>query len=423
MKALKVLAVAGLIFALSVGVCSAEKVVVTVASGQPNAVETELMDRLYQEFMDENPDIEVKTLYGPRSATDLLGLYLQFFEAGSDEVDVVQIDVIWPGDLANNLQDLFQFEGVKDAVATHFPAIVENNTVGGQLIGIPYYTDAGLLYYRSDLLEKYGFDGPPATWDELEEMAKKIQEGERAENPDFWGFVWQGNAYEGLTCDALEWIKSSGGGSIVDPDGTISINNEAAVGALDRAAAWIGEISPPGITGFMEEDSRNAWQAGNAAFMRNWPYAYSLGNEDDSAVKGKFGIGPLPGAEAGQSAATLGGWQMAVSKYSANPEAAAKVAMYITSEKVQKARATELSMLPTIMSLYKDDDVLTARAFMGSLYDVFINAVARPSTITSPQYNQVSTKFFNAVYDVLTGKKDAQDAIDELELDLEDMLE
>ncbi len=181
-----------------------------------------------------------------------------------------------------------------------------------------------LLYYRTDLLEKYGFDGPPATWDELEEMAKKIQEGERADNPDFWGFVWQGNAYEGLTCDALEWIKSSGGGSIVEPDGSISINNEAAVAALERAAAWIGEISPPGITGFLEEDSRRSWQAGNAAFMRNWPYAYSLGNADDSAIKGKFDVCPLPGAEAGMSAATLGGWQIAVSKYSANPGSCSK---------------------------------------------------------------------------------------------------
>jgi trehalose/maltose transport system substrate-binding protein len=402
---------------------AAQKTVITFVQGQRNPAEAEVQDRLFDEFMAENPDIEVNVLTGPQSATDLLGLYLQFFEAQSDEVDVLAIDVIWPGDLANNLVDLYQFDGVKEAVAAHFPAIVENNTVNGQLIGIPWYTDAGLLYYRTDLLEKYGFDGPPATWDELEEMAKTIQEGERADNPDFWGFVWQGNAYEGLTCDALEWIKSNGGGSIVEPDGTISINNDEAVAALERAAAWIGEISPPGITGFMEEDSRRAWQGGNAAFMRNWPYAYSLGNADDSPIKGKFDVGPLPGAEAGMSAATLGGWQIAVSKYSANPEAAAKVAMYITSEKFLKTRAIEMSSLPTIMSLYQDEEVLAAQSFMGNLYDVFINAVARPSTITAPSYNQVSTTFFNAVYDVLTGQKDALTAVEELELDLEDMLD
>jgi trehalose/maltose transport system substrate-binding protein len=354
----------------------------------------------------------------------LLGLYLQFFEAKSSEVDVMAIDVIWPGDMADNLLDLYQFEGFKEAVDRHFPAIVENNTVEGKLVGMPWMTDAGLLFYRTDLLEKYGYSGPPQTWDELEEMATKIQEGERAAgNADFWGFVWQGKPYEGLTCDALEWIKSSGGGSIVEPDGTISINNDAAVKAIERAKGWIGTISPPGITGFLEEDARRAWQGGNAAFMRNWPYAYSLGNNDDSAVKGKFDATKLPGAEAGMSAAALGGWQIAVSKYSAHPEVAAKVALFLTSEEVLKARATKLSILPTIMDLYKDKDVLEARPFMEKLYDVFINAVARPSTVTSPKYNQVSTLFFNAVYAVLTERKDAQTALEELALDIEDLLQ
>jgi trehalose/maltose transport system substrate-binding protein len=423
MKVLKSLLLFSLIMICCAGMSSAEKTVITFALGQPNAKTAEVLDRITKDFTAKNPDIEVNILAGPQSATDLLGLYLQFFEAKSTEVDVLSIDVIWPGDLANNLLDLYQFDGVKEAVASHFPAIVENNTVDGKLVGIPWFTDAGLLYYRKDLLEKYGFSAPPATWTELEEMAKTIQEGERADNPDFWGFVWQGQAYEGLTCDALEWIKSNGGGSIVEPDGTISINNEAAAAALERAKAWIGEISPPGITGFMEEDSRRAWQAGNAAFMRNWPYAYSLGDADDSAIKGKFDVSPIPGAEAGQSAATLGGWQVAVSKYSPNPEAAAKFAQYLTSEPVQKIRAIEETALPTVMSLYEDAELLEAQPWMGNLYDVFINAVARPSTITSPSYNQVSTKFYNAVYSVLTGKKDAQTALEELELDIEDLME
>jgi trehalose/maltose transport system substrate-binding protein len=423
MKVWKCLVVVSLILMFSMS-ASAEKTLVTISSGQPNAVEVELMQGLTDKFMHENPDIEVKWQYGPQSATDLLGLYLQFFEAKSGEVDVMAIDVIWPGDMADNLLDLYQFDGFKEAAQRHFPAIVENNTVDGKLVGMPWMTDAGLLFYRTDLLEKYGYSGPPQTWDELEEMAKKIQEGERADgNADFWGFVWQGNAYEGLTCDALEWIKSSGGGSIVEPDGTISINNDAAVKAIERAKGWIGTISPPGVTGFLEEDARRAWQGGNAAFMRNWPYAYSLGNNDDSAVKGKFDATKLPGAEAGMSAASLGGWQIAVSKYSEHPEVAAKVALFLTSEEVLKARATQLSILPTIMDLYKDKDVLEARPFMGKLYDVFINAVARPSTVTSPNYNQVSTLFFNAVYDVLIDRKGAQTALEELELDIEDLVQ
>jgi trehalose/maltose transport system substrate-binding protein len=306
-------------------------------------------------------------------------------------------------------------------VGEHFPAIVENNTVDGKLIAIPWFTDAGLLYYRTDLLEKYGFDGPPTTWSELTEMATTIQEGERASNPDFWGFVWQGNSYEGLTCDALEWVASNNGGSIISPDGVITINNPNAVEVIDLAASWVGTISPAGVTGFGEEDARNLWQAGNAAFMRNWPYAYSLGNNPDSAVAGLFDVSPLPAGDAmgGTPAATLGGWQLGVSKYSQNPELAADVALFLASYDEQKIRAVEGSLNPTIMALYEDADVLEAVPFFGSLYDVFINAVARPSTATAPQYAQVSSTFFRAVHSVLTGAEDAETALALLELDLE----
>jgi trehalose/maltose transport system substrate-binding protein len=422
MKVIKSLVVLSVIFALSVGVSGAQdKPVITIASGTVGS-EKELIDSAAAMYMEAHPDVIVKALETPELATDRLGLYLQFFEAKSSEVDVYQIDVIWPGDLAEHLIDLNEY-GAAEAAKEHFPAIVENNTVDGRLVGIPWFTDAGLLYYRTDLLEKYGYAEPPKTWDQLEEMAMKIQEGERKDNPDFWGFVWQGNAYEGLTCDALEWIASQGGGTIIDPDGTITINNEMAVKALERAKGWIGKISPPGVTGFAEEDSRRLWQAGNAAFMRNWPYAYVLGHSDDSAIKGKFDVSPLPGEEEGQSAAALGGWQLAVSKYSKHPEIAADVALTLAGVAEQKRRAIKGSLNPTIMSLYKDPDVLEAVPFFGSLYDVFINAVARPSTATAPKYNEVSTLFFNAVYDVLTDKKDAQTAVDELELDLEDLLQ
>jgi trehalose/maltose transport system substrate-binding protein len=422
MKVIKSILVISLIFVLSAGMSAAQdKVNVTVACGAVG-IEKELTDQAADMYMQEHPDVEVKVLDTPDLATDRLGLYLQFFEAKSDEVDVYQIDVIWPGDLAEHLVDLYQYEGFKDVAKEHFPAIVENNTLDGKLLGIPWFTDAGLLYYRTDLVEKYGYDGPPKTWDQLEEMAAKIQEGERKDNPDFWGFVWQGNAYEGLTCDALEWVKSHGGGSVIEPDGTISINNEMAVKALERAKGWVGNISPDGVTGFAEEDARNMWQAGNAAFMRNWPYAYKLGQADDSPIKGKIGAAAIPGEKEGQSAAALGGWQLAVSKYSKNPEVAADVALFLASAAEQKRRAIIGSFSPTVMSLYQDKEVLEAVPFFGSLYDVFINAVARPSTVTAPKYNEVSTLFFNAAHSVLTGKKDAQTAVDELELDLEDLM-
>jgi trehalose/maltose transport system substrate-binding protein len=382
-------------------------------------------------YCQEQTGVTVEWLAGPDSATDRLALYLQFFGAGSGDVDLLQIDVIWPGILAEHLVDLgpalaesAYVEGGTDA---YFQRIVENNTVDGALVGIPWFTDAGLLYYRTDLLEKYGFDGPPTTWAELEEMATTIQEGERSEgNSDFWGYVWQGAAYEGLTCDALEWQVSNGGGQIVESDGTITINNPQAASAFDMAAAWVGNISPPGVTSYMEEDARGVWQAGNAAFMRNWPYAYSLGNAEGSSIAGQFDVGLLPMGEGSDArhAATLGGWQMAVSRYSENIDAATEMALCLAGSEAQKIRAIQGSRLPTIGDLYQDAEVLEASPFFGSLFDVFAEgSLARPSTVTGEDYNQVSTIYFTEVNEVLTGQQSGEEAVASIEEQLSGLLQ
>lgn len=383
-------------------------------------------DQAAIDYCNEQTGANVTVVTGPQSATDRLAQYLQFFGAQSGDIDVMQIDVIWPGILAEHLVDLTPYIPAEDLQA-HFERIVQNNTVDGALVGIPWFTDAGLLYYRTDLTEKYGFEGPPQTWAELEERATAIQEGERqAGASDFWGYVWQGAAYEGLTCDALEWQVSWGGGEIVEADGTISINNAQAAAALDMAAGWVGNISPEGVASYREEDARNIWQAGNAAFMRNWPYAYSLGNEAESAIAGNYAVAPLPQGEGANArhADTLGGWQMAVSRYSENVDDAARFAVCMTSREAQKIRATQGSYLPTIGDLYEDQDVLAANPFFEQLYDVFAGgAVARPSTVTAEQYNEVSTIYFTEVNRVLTGEQTGQEAVEAIEAQLQSLLQ
>lgn len=383
-------------------------------------------DQAAIDYCVEQTGVQVQVLNGPESATDRLAQYLQFFGAQSGDIDVMQIDVIWPGILAEHLVDLTPYVPAED-LSAYFERIVQNNTVDGALVGIPWFTDAGLLYYRTDLMEKYGFQGAPATWAELEERATTIQEGERAEGlADFWGFVWQGAAYEGLTCDALEWQVSWGGGEIVEADGTISINNPQAAAAFDMAAGWVGNISPEGVTGYREEDARNIWQGGNAAFMRNWPYAYSLGNEEGSAIANNFAVAPLPRGEGdnARNADTLGGWQMAVSRYSEDVDSAAQFAVCMTSREAQKIRATQGSYLPTIGDLYQDEEVLAANPFFEQLFDVFSGgAVARPSTVTAEQYNEVSTIYFTEVNRVLTGQQTGQEAVQAIEEQLQSLLQ
>ncbi len=357
----------------------------------------------------------------PSSTTDQFGQYKLWLAAGNSDIDVYQTDVIWAPQLADQFLDLT--DAAKDVVANHFPSIIESQTVNGKLVALPAFTDAPALYYRKDLLEKYG-KTPPKTWAELAATAKEIQDAERAAgNPDMQGFVFQGNAYEGLTCDALEWVMSNGGGQIVEPDGTISINNEKAAAAIDMVKGWVGTISPAGVLAYQEEESRGVWQLGNAVFMRNWPYAYQLGNGDDSAVKGKFDVVPLPmgDAEGARSAATLGGWNVAVSKYSKAPDEAIKLALFLSSTEVQKERAIKQSNLPTIVALYDDADVAAAQPIIPNWKEVFQNAVPRPSAPTKVKYNEVSSLFWSAVHDTLSGNGTGAENLELLEAKLTEL--
>lgn len=362
---------------------------------------------------------KIEYIDSPADTNDRLALYQQYWAAKSSEVDVYMIDVIWPGIVAPHAADLKQFFSAAE-LSQFFPRIVENNTIKGKLTSIPFFTDAGLLYYRTDLLKKYGYAKPPATWAELQAQATKIQAGERAANKDFWGFVFQGKSYEGLTCDALEWVFSFGGGRIIEPDGKVSVNNPNTVAALSFIKGLVGKVSPPGVTSYAEEEARNAFQSGNAAFMRNWPYAYSLGNSEGSAVKGKIGVAVLPkgpGA-AGKNAATLGGWQLMVSAYSQNQKAAADLVKYFTSVELQKDNAVTLSRLPTRPALYNDKDVLAKNAWFKDLLPVFQNAIGRPSGVTGAKYNQASEAFWTGVHEAITGAKPVAQALKDMEAKL-----
>ena len=358
---------------------------------------------------------EVRTFSPPNNPTEALALYRQLLGAKSTDIDIILIDAVWPGVLKDHLLDLKPLaHGVE---REHFPAIIQNNTVGGRLVGMPWYVDAGLLYYRKDLLAKHGLK-VPTTWDEFTASARQVQAAERAAGTrDFHGFVFQAKAYEGLTCNAVEWIASFGGGTIVEPDGSISINNPGASRALAMAASWVGTIAPIGVLNYGEEDSRGVFQNGKALYMRNWPYAWALLNQTDSPVTGKVGVAALPmgNGDGAKSAATLGGWQLAVNRYSRHPEAAADLVLHMTSAQVQKDRAIKGSFNPTRPGLYRDPDIAAANPFMANLSEVFVNAVARPSTVTALKYPAVSQSFWDATHDVLSKETQADDATRRLE--------
>jgi trehalose/maltose transport system substrate-binding protein len=353
----------------------------------------------------------VKVVSTPNSSSERFALYQQILASHSSDIDILQIDVVWPGTLAPHLVDLSQYIG-SDVTRQFFPALITNDTIAGKLVAMPWFTDAGVLYYRKDLLHKYHAQ-PPTTWQQLTTIARRIQDAERkAGNPRMYGFVFQAKGYEGLTCDALEWIDSFGGGALIDADGKVTVDNPRAVAALQMATSWIGDIAPRGVLNYDEEESRGVFQSGNAVFMRNWPYAWTLGNAADSPIRGKIGVIALPaGGPDGHHSGVLGGWQLAVSRYSKHPELAADLVRYLTSYAEQKRRAIAGSYNPAIPALYRDPQVLAAAPFFGELYTTFEHAVARPSRITGSKYARVSAEFYYTVHDVLSGKTAAAPAL------------
>lgn len=400
--------------------CGTDEEVTITYIGDPAGTHPAAEEATIARFAEICPNITVNRVEGDANVQNLLAVYLTAFEAQSADFDVIRVDVIWPGLLAEHLLDMSEYTP-QEQIDSYLPALITNNTVDGRLVALPLRIGFGMLYYRPDLLEKYGYDAPPATWEELEMMAQAIQEGERAEgNSEFWGFVWQGNTYEGLTTNALEWQVSNGGGSIVSPEGELEINNPATIAAFERAAGWVDTISPPGVVGYQEEDARAVWHAGNAAFMRNWPYAYAATLESE-AISDSFAVAPLPAGDSGTGAATLGGWHIGVSRYSANPAAAAAFATYMTSAENQKFYSIDTSSPPAVASLYEDTDIQEAMPFASP--DVVAVTTARPSTVTADAYNAVSTLYFTAVHSILTGAEDADLALELLELDLQSLLD
>jgi trehalose/maltose transport system substrate-binding protein len=348
--------------------------------------------------------IQVAFTQRPQDSTESLALFQRFFQGQSSDIDAMSIDVVWPGILAQHLVDLNQVAG--DDAKLHYPGIIANNTVDGKLVAMPYFSDFGMLYYRTDLLQKYSFAKPPLTWDELAMQAAKIVDGEKAANPTFAGFVFQGKAYEGLTCDALEWIASSGGGTIVDSSGKVTLNNPQAVAILNIVKGWIGNIVPRGVTAYGEEEARSAFGGGNAAFMRNWPYAWAPSQADGSPVKGKFDIAPLPANAGGKSSGTIGGWGQAVSKYSKAQDAAVQYVRYVTSAEVQTWRAIAGGFVPTIQSVADNPEVNVAQPYLKAVANV--ERVGRPAGVYGENYNQASTAFFQGVSQILGGQDAAQ---------------
>lgn len=399
------------------GGASAQAKKITVSCGAVGK-ELELCRTAAKKWAKDNGH-QVEIVAAPNSSSARLGLYLQLLAAHSDDIDVFVIDTTWPGILGDFFLDLKDSINRKQ-IESYFPAFIKNNTVDGRLVALPWWADSGLLYYRKDLLEKYNRK-VPTTWTELTETARWIMTAERKKgHEDMWGYVFQGRAYEGLTCNALEWIASTKGGTIVNPEGKITVHNPNAAKILSLAASWIGTISPQGVLNYAEEETRGVFQTGNAVFMRNWPYAIRMGNSSDSPIRDLFDIAPLPKGVAtdgsmGEHTSTLGGWSLAVSKFSKHPKESISLVEYLTGRKEQLRRAQSGGFYPTIVDVYDDPSLRKIFPKLSKLKAVIGSAVFRPAQVTGHKYNKVSSEFWEAVHQTLSKQKEAEESLKNLE--------
>ncbi|MGA7109947.1 MAG: extracellular solute-binding protein [Terracidiphilus sp.] len=361
--------------------------------------------------------IHVNRLPAPDGSLNQLAMWKELLQKGGTAPDVYSIDVAWSGILSQYLMNLKPY--FADDLASVPPEVISSYMVADKLVALPHHAYIGLLFYRPDLLRRYGYHDPPKTWDELEAMARRIQAGERARGvKDFWGYVWQGAATEDLTCNGLEWQMGTGGGRIIEDNQTISVNNPQSIKAWQRAARWVGTISPPDVTAQAKWDAGNVWAAGKAAFIRAWASDYSmiLLHKPPSGVS-RYGVTSVPGGRDGR-ADVLGGNGLAVSRYSAHPNEALQLIRFLQERDVRILRGTEHIEPPRELELYELPEVLRQYPQLPNLRHNGGTVVARPSIVAGQRYEEVTRAYIGALHSVLTGEKTAPTAAAELEKEL-----
>jgi multiple sugar transport system substrate-binding protein len=389
-----------------------EEGVVTFAVGGAPA-ELDFWETIVEDFEHEH-GIKVDLVRQPTDTDQRRQGLVIAMKSQKRDPDVFLMDVAWIAQMAASgwLAELDGYvESGRMDLGVFFDKVLNlSDRYQGRLIALPVYVDGGLLYYRDDLLQKHGVQAPPETWEQLVMYSQNVQQDVRVNNPQFYGYVWQGAQYEGLVCNYLEVAASNSGGILFD-DGDLILNVPQNVVALQFMHDLIHtyRISPPStFTEMKEEEVRFYFQKGDALFERNWPYAWALHQGDDSDVKGSVGIAPLPHFQGGESVSTLGGWHIGISKYSDVTSSAWKFVHYVVSYRTQKRLAMKLGWNPGRKDVYADDEVLEKLPHFARLRQVFDEALPRPNLPYYTQISEVLQRYLNAA---IAGKLPAEAAL------------
>jgi multiple sugar transport system substrate-binding protein len=378
---------------------------ITFASGKDL---TGAMPQLIDTWNKAHPDQEVTFLELSASPDDQRNSFVQDFQAKSGKYDVTWNDVVWTSEFAAHgwLEPLDSSVVGTDAV---LPAAIQSATYDGKMYGAPFMTNAGLLYYRSDLVPN-----PPTTWAELE------ADCDIAKANDMECYAGQFNQYEGLTVNVAEAINSAGGSFLSDDGTEVTVDSPEARAGLQHLVDMFqnGDIDPAAIT-FQEQESANAFLSGKTLFLRNWPYVYTAASAPDSAIAGKFAMAQLPGQD-GLGVSSLGGINLGVSAFSKHKKTAEDWVAWMQSEEAQKILVSVMNQASVLKDLYTDPELVSVSPYLPTLQKSELTAVPRPQT---PNYNAVSLAIQKNAYEALQGKATVDEAITQMADDLKQAIQ
>jgi multiple sugar transport system substrate-binding protein len=382
--------------------------------------EIDYWEKLIADF-EKVSGVEVEVIRQPAATDQRKQGLVTALEAAQADPDVFLMDIIWitqfvRSDWLEPLDRYFRKDALSPAL--FFPRVVERlDRHEDRYYALPVFIDVGVLYYRKDLLQRHGFKDPPENWRLFVRMSRSIQDAERHRKPNFSGFVWQGAQYEGLVCTFLEFAATHGGG--ISADGKVNLVREANRRALQFMQDLIQRygVSPPNTyTEMQEEEVRRSFQRGNALFERNWLYAWNLHQEPGSGVRGKVGMAVLPHRPGAQTAATLGGWHLGISKTSDAKDAAWKLAEYLLSRKTQKKLLMNLGWYSGRKDVYTDPEVQAKVANVEQLSRIVGHAVSRPNLAYYGHVSRIIQRYIN---ECLAGKRSARQALEAMQADID----
>ena len=396
-------AVVAILLAAAFCACAGSEPDVLTFSGSAVGREAEILRRQLDRFATAR-GVTVRIRPTPDSADQRHQLYVQWLNARAPEPDILQLDVVWTPEFAA-AGWLLPLERFAPDIKDFFPAAIAANRWRERLYGLPWFVDVGMLYWRTDI-----FESAPVSMAVLRDGARKAVDAGQVRH----GMVWQGARYEGLITVFVEYLGAFGG-SILDEKGNVVVDGEAAVRALTwmRDAIQHDRTVPAAVLTWQEEQTRFAFQNGEAAAMRNWPYAHALLSAGDSPVAGRFAVTAMPAVPgAGRPTAALGGSQLAINSRTQQPDDAWALIEYLTAPTQMLERARTIGQFPARVSLFEPQVGLGDAVGIDPAVARDIILAARPRPVT-PVYTQLSEILQISVHRALSGQQEPQPALED----------